>query len=110
MLKQLTTMIAAGAFIAVAGLPAQAQEIETKVLVCNACHGQNGVPIEPKTIPVIWGQRADYLFKQLVNYRNGMREHPVMSAIAKGVQQADLRPMAIFRRKDLAGARRGSGA
>ena len=97
MLKRFTTMIAAGAFIAIAGLPAQAQDpMDAKALVCSACHGQNGVPSDPKTMPVIWGQRADYLFKQLVNYRNGMREHPLMSTIAKGIQQADLRPMAVY--------------
>jgi cytochrome c553 len=97
MLRQLSTMIAAGAVLAFAGLPALAQDaMDAKAIVCSACHGQNGVPSDPKTMPIIWGQRADYLFKQLVNYRNGMREHPIMSAIAKGIQQPDLRPMAVY--------------
>jgi len=97
MFKRFTTMIAAGVVFAFAGVPAQAQgDIETKVQVCGTCHGLNGVPTVPTTVPIIWGQRQDYLFKQLVNYRNGMREHAMMSAIAKGIQQADLRPMAAY--------------
>ena len=97
MFKHLTTAIAAGVIFAFAGVSAQAQgDIETKVQVCVACHGQNGVPADPKTMPVIWGQRADYMFKQLVNYRNGMRDHPIMSVIAKGLQQPDLRPIATY--------------
>jgi len=31
-----------------------ADEIETKAQLCAACHGDNGVPTDPKTIPVIW--------------------------------------------------------
>jgi cytochrome c553 len=52
--------------------------------------------MDPKTIPNIWGQQPYYLFKQLRNYRDGMREHPVMTPIAKGLQEADLRAIAAY--------------
>jgi len=92
-----STIIAAGAIAAVLGAPAQAQgNIEAKVALCAACHGANGVPTDPKTMPNIWGQTPYYMFKQLVNYRNGMREHPIMTPIAKGLQESDLRPMAAY--------------
>ena len=43
---------------AIAAVPAcAADDIEAKVQVCAACHGQNGVPVDPKTIPIIWGQQ-----------------------------------------------------
>ena len=92
-----STAIAAGLIFAFAGLPADAQgNIEPKVQVCAACHGANGVPTDPKTMPIIWGQQVYYLVKQLSDYRNGEREHPIMSPIAKGLQQADLRPIAVY--------------
>jgi cytochrome c553 len=92
-----STIIAAGAIFAFAGVPVQAQgDIGAKVQVCAVCHGANGTPMDPKTMPNIWGQQSYYLFKQLSNYRNGMRDHPVMTPIAKGLQEADLRPMAAY--------------
>ena len=73
-----------------------ADDIEAKAQACAACHGNNGVPIDPKTIPVIWGQEASYLMKQLRDFRNGERESAVMSPIAKSLAEGDLRPMATY--------------
>ena len=75
---------------------AQDAGIEAKAQACTTCHGANGVPLDPKTMPVIAGQQSYYIFKQLVNYRNGMREHPIMTPLAKGLQQSDLRPLADY--------------
>jgi cytochrome c553 len=93
----IATITAAGTIAAVVNAPAQAQGaagIEAKAQACAVCHGANGVPIDPKTMPIISGQQSYYIFKQLVNYRNGMREHPIMTPLAKGRQQSDLRPLA----------------
>jgi cytochrome c553 len=73
-----------------------ADDIETKVQPCVACHGQNGVPSDPKTIPIIWGQQQSYLVKQLHDYRSGDRDNPVMATIAKGLAQEDLRKVAAY--------------
>jgi cytochrome c553 len=73
-----------------------ADDIEAKAQTCAACHGQNGVPIEPKTMPIIWGQQQSYLMKQLRDYRNGERDNPIMSAIAKGLAEDDLRKLAAY--------------
>jgi cytochrome c553 len=95
--RTFSTTIAAAAGLVLAGLPAQAQgDIEAKVQVCSVCHGANGQPIDAKTIPNIWGQQPYYILKQLVNYRNGMREHAIMTPIAKNLQQADLRAIAAY--------------
>jgi cytochrome c553 len=78
-------------------LPLQAAEdIEAKVQMCGACHGENGVPVDPKTVPVIWGQQQSYLVKQLHDYRSGDRESPIMSPIARSLAQEDLRKIAAF--------------
>src|SRR6059036_3241119 len=73
-----------------------ADEIETKAQLCAACHGDKGVPTDPKTIPVIWGQQQSYLMKQLRDFRNGERNSVVMSPIAKGLAEGDLRKIAAY--------------
>jgi len=92
----LATAITAGVLFA-AAMPLQAQDaMESKAQTCNACHGQNGMPPDPKTTPIIWGQQVSYLFKELSDYRNGAREHPIMSPMAKNIDRADLRPLAVY--------------
>jgi len=73
-----------------------ADDIEAKAQVCAACHGQNGVPTDPKTIPIIWGQQVSYLVKELHDYRSGDRDNPIMSPIAKDLAQEDLRKIAVY--------------
>jgi cytochrome c553 len=73
-----------------------ADDIEAKAQLCAACHGDKGVPTDPKTIPVIWGQEQSYLMKQLRDFRNGERNSPVMSPIAKDLAEGDLRKIAAY--------------
>src|SRR5262249_46668056 len=75
---------------------ARADDIEAKAQVCGACHGQSGIPADPKTVPIIWGQQQSYLVKQLHDYRSGDRENPIMSPIAKSLAQEDLRKIAAY--------------
>jgi cytochrome c553 len=82
---------------AAAVVPAYAaDDIEAKAQTCAVCHGQNGIPTDPKTIPIIWGQQQSYLVKQLHDYRSGDRDNPIMSPIAKGLAQEDLRKIAAY--------------
>ena len=82
---------------ALTAVPAHAaDDIEAKAQLCAACHGQNGVPADPKTVPIIWGQQQSYLVKQLRNYRNGERDNPIMTPIAKSLAQEDIRKMAAY--------------
>jgi cytochrome c553 len=90
-------VVGAGIGLTVVVVPAHAaDDIEAKVELCAACHGQNGVPTDPKTIPVIWGQERSYLFKQMRDYRNGERDNPIMSPFAKGLAEEDLRKIASY--------------
>jgi cytochrome c553 len=57
-------------------------EFGAKLLVCNACHGDNGVPRDA-IIPVIWGQQENFLVKQMHDYQTGDRDSEVMSWMAK---------------------------
>jgi cytochrome c553 len=84
-----------GVMVAVAALatlaaPVNAAEAEfgAKLLVCNACHGDNGVPRNP-IVPIIWGQQENYLVKQLHDFQSGARESEVMSWMAKTLSPAE---------------------
>jgi len=87
-----------GVAIAIAlPVPAHAaDEMEAAAQPCAACHGAKGVPIDPKTIPVIWGQQESYLMKQLRDFRNGERKSQVMAPLAKGLAEGDLRKLAAY--------------
>jgi len=92
-----STVVGAGVGFALFALPAvAADDIEAKAQMCSACHGQNGVPADPKTMPIIWGQQQSYLMKQLHDYRSGDRDNPLMASIAKGLAQDDLRKIAAY--------------
>jgi len=73
-----------------------ADEIEAKAQLCAACHGDKGVPADPKTIPVIWGQEQSYLMKQLRDFRNGERNSAIMSPLAKNLAEDDPRKIAAY--------------
>ena len=92
-----SAIFGAGVSFALAVLSAHAaDDIEAKAQACAACHGENGVPTDPKTIPIIWGQQQSYLVKQLHDYRSGDRDDPIMSPIAKQLAREDLRKIAAY--------------
>jgi len=92
-----SVVFGAGLGLVAALQPARAaDEIEAKAQLCAACHGDKGTPADPKTMPVIWGQEQSYLMKQLRDFRNGERNSAIMSPIAKGLAEGDLRKIAVY--------------
>ena len=92
-----STIFGIGVGFAVVLVPAHAaDDIEAKTQMCAACHGANGVPTDPKSMPVIWCQQQSYLVKQLHDYRSGDRDNPIMSPMAKALAQDDLRKIAAY--------------
>ena len=75
--------------------PSTQVEFAAKLLVCNACHGEKGVPKEA-TIPIIWGLQENYLVKQLHDFQSGGRDIEVMSWMVSTLSQADLGPTAAY--------------
>ena len=73
--------------------PSMQREFGAKLLVCNTCHGDNGVPKGP-SIPIIWGQQENYLLKQLRDFEHGDRNAEVMTWMSKTLTQAELAPSA----------------
>jgi len=62
---------------------------------CALCHGPNGVASMPGA-PNLAGQQAIYLSEQLKNYRNGKRQHDVMSMIAKPLTDAEIAQLSAW--------------
>jgi cytochrome c553 len=89
--------------------PTVQREFGAKLLVCNTCHGDNGVPKGP-SIPIIWGQQENYLLKQLRDFEHGDRSAEVMTWMSKTLTQAELAPSATNIAKKTWPTRNGNAA
>jgi cytochrome c553 len=74
---------------------ALADPIADTVATCAGCHGEQGIPID-KNIPVIWGQRREYLLKQLHDFKTGHRKNETMAAIVDPLTQDDMQALASY--------------
>lgn len=66
-----------------------------KATVCGACHGTDGNSVVP-TFPKLAGQSENYLFKQLTDFKAGVRKDPVMSGQAATLEDADIPHLAAY--------------
>jgi cytochrome c553 len=74
--------------------PAQAQQIVTKV--CAACHAADGNSVSPAN-PVLAGQHADYIVKQLTDFKsNKDRKNPVMLGMASQLSPQDMKNLGAY--------------
>lgn len=62
---------------------------------CRVCHGLDGQGTAPN-IPNIGGQSAEYLTKQLHDFREGRRADDQMSIIASGLTDAQIADLAAW--------------
>lgn len=63
--------------------------------VCVACHtvdGSRGAPANP----ILAGQHADYLVKQLTEFKSGKRANAIMSGMAATLADGDLKHVAAY--------------
>lgn len=63
--------------------------------VCASCHGANGRSDMAGT-PVLAGQHSFYAITQLFLFREGRRDNPAMTALAKPMKDEDLRGFSEF--------------
>ena len=68
---------------------------EAKSPVCAACHGTEGCSSNPLW-PNLAGQKNQYLAKQLKAFRDGGRNDPLMSPMAKPLSDEDIDNLAAF--------------
>ena len=75
--------------------PDLAKGANISATVCAACHtadGSRGIP----TNPILQGQHADYLVKQLTEFKSGKRDNAIMKPMASTLSDDDMRNVAAF--------------
>lgn len=68
---------------------------QTVNTVCAACHAPDGnsvITLNPK----LAGQHPEYLEKQLTEFKSGKRANAVMSGMAAGLSEADIKALAAY--------------
>ena len=61
--------------------PGEHPDIDLRVKACTGCHGAEGRAAADGYYPRIAGKPAGYLYNQLVNFRDGRRQYPLMSGL-----------------------------
>lgn len=67
----------------------------TSSQVCAACHTADGSRGSPAN-PILQGQHAEYLVKQLTEFKSGKRANPVMAGMAATLSEDDMKNVAAF--------------
>lgn len=80
---------------AAAAKPDLAKGQATSTNVCAACHTADGSRGSPAN-PIIAGQHAEYLVKQLDEFKSGKRDNAVMKGMAATLSDADMKNVAAF--------------
>jgi cytochrome c553 len=62
---------------------------------CIGCHGAGGNSVVA-TYPSLKGQNADFIRKNLTDFRSGARKNPVMNAMAAGLKDEDINNLAQY--------------
>ena len=63
-------------------------------LACTGCHGKEGRAAPDGYYPRLAGKPAGYLYKQLLNFRDGRRDYGLMSELIAPLSDAYLRELA----------------
>ena len=68
---------------------------EQKAATCAACHGQDGIALQP-SYPNLAGQYASYLEHALQAYRSQDRENAIMYGFASQLSDQDIEDLAAW--------------
>ena len=72
--------------------PAKGAQLSASCQACHTADGSRGSPANP----ILQGQHAEYLVKQLVEYKAGKRANAVMSGMAGLLSDDDMKNVAAF--------------
>lgn len=62
---------------------------------CSLCHGLDGQSLSP-LYPKLASQNAEYIVKQIFNFKTGQRDSTVMRDVANTLSAADIRALANY--------------
>jgi cytochrome c553 len=75
--------------------PGNAQQGQTKAVVCAACHGQNGNSTNPD-YPSLAGLGSGYIVEQLQNFKSGARNNPIMAGMVQSLSAQDMADIGAY--------------
>lgn len=78
-----------------AGPPGRVEAGRRKAVACEVCHGANGRSANPD-YPVLAGQHAGYIVRQLQSFQSGARRDAVMNGMAQPLSRADMEEVAAY--------------
>jgi len=85
---------------AAAAAPAQTTlqpgTMQARVAACTACHGDQGRAGQDGYYPRLAGKPRDYLYHQLLNFRDGLRQYRPMNHLLQGLPDDYLREIAGY--------------
>ncbi|MFN4064138.1 MAG: c-type cytochrome [Parazoarcus communis] len=96
----LSLLLVTGSLQAQDQAPDLAKAKQTAETICAACHAADGNS-QLSANPKIAGQHADYLFKQLREFKSwdgkpAVRDNAVMGAMVAGLDEADMKGLAVY--------------
>ncbi|MFZ2508052.1 MAG: c-type cytochrome [Steroidobacteraceae bacterium] len=86
------SLLTAGATTAFAG---DATVGARKSPVCGACHGGNGISMNPEW-PNLAGQQESYIAAQLALFKRGIRDNPLMRPMAVSLSDQDMLDLGAY--------------
>lgn len=78
--------------------PTASDPVKGKALaeqVCAACHGADGNSVAAAN-PTLAGQHADYIVKQLTEFKSGARKNPIMMGMAAPLSPEDMKNVGAY--------------
>ena len=98
MLRRIFTSVAGGLLILLfhgTAITASAQERPEKLVVCQGCHGVDGLSKNPEA-PNLAGQVQSYLARTLGAYRSGERKNESMNIVAKELSDQEIDALSTY--------------
>lgn len=79
-----------------ASQPSAPDTIAARVQGCTACHGAHGQGTDNDYFPRLAGKPAEYLYNQLMNFREGRRKYPPMNYLVTYLSDDYLHEIATY--------------
>lgn len=96
-MKKIASVLIVSTFLGMSSsvLAGDAAAGKAKAATCAGCHGAAGVSNNPLW-PNLAGQQTAYLVKQMKAFRDGTRNDPMMTPMAKPLSDADIENIAAY--------------
>ena len=88
-------LLALSGLVSFTATAADAEAGKTKSATCAACHGADGNSVNPLW-PSLAGQHASYIYKQLMDFKEGRRVNAQMTAMVAPLSEEDMRDIAAY--------------